>query len=274
MATVTDSTSSLKGNYTYDAWGRVLNPVDPLGNKNAFKFTGEMLDSTGLYYLRSRYYDPTVGQFISKDQLSGRAYAPVTTNRYAYGRGNPLRFSDPTGLSAEPVVFGSASRASYYYPDFPYDLAPQSPWPQNPDPNAPTDADLAFQQIVNAYGYAFGDLAIGGSALALGGGILGASPIMGGGIIDAGPAVASLLDAYVAPGTVTFLSDFVGQFAVTGPPLGEITPGVAVAGVASLMKNAVDGEYGTFTVPSLLLDTSGDFTVNTSIGTFSGGGPW
>src|SRR5450755_4034859 len=51
--------------YSYDPWGKMLNPVDPLGSKNALKFSGESLDPTGLYYLRARYYDPAVGAFIS-----------------------------------------------------------------------------------------------------------------------------------------------------------------------------------------------------------------
>jgi RHS repeat-associated protein len=82
----------------------LLNPVDPLGTKDKFKFTGEALDpQTGLYYLRARYYDPSVGRFISKDPLLGVASAPATTNRYVYALNNPMQYTDRSGMSAEPA---------------------------------------------------------------------------------------------------------------------------------------------------------------------------
>jgi RHS repeat-associated protein len=103
-ADVTDATDTLKASYTYDPWGKLLNPIDPLGTKDKFKFAGEALDpQTGLYYLRSRYYDPAVGRFISKDPLSGSATAPLSQNRYAYALANPLRYTDTLGLAADPA---------------------------------------------------------------------------------------------------------------------------------------------------------------------------
>ena len=32
-------------------------------------FTGQRLDSTGLYYYGARYYDPAIGRFISADTV-------------------------------------------------------------------------------------------------------------------------------------------------------------------------------------------------------------
>lgn len=32
-------------------------------------FTGQRLDNTGLYYYNARYYDPTIGRFISPDLI-------------------------------------------------------------------------------------------------------------------------------------------------------------------------------------------------------------
>ncbi|WP_155803499.1 RHS repeat-associated core domain-containing protein, partial [Lachnoanaerobaculum saburreum] len=37
----------------------------------SFGFDGEWKDSTGLYYLRARYYDPSDGVFLSEDSVSG-----------------------------------------------------------------------------------------------------------------------------------------------------------------------------------------------------------
>jgi RHS repeat-associated protein len=102
-ADVTDATDTLKASYTYDPWGKLLNPMDPLGTKDKFKFTGEALDpQTGLYYLHARYLDPQVGGFISKDPFPGLATAPRSTNRYAYALNNPVNLVDPSGLAAEP----------------------------------------------------------------------------------------------------------------------------------------------------------------------------
>jgi RHS repeat-associated protein len=62
------------------------------------RFTGQRLDNTGLYYYGARYYDPTIGRFISAD-LIVKSYAdPQNLNRYAYALNNPLKYVDPTGL--------------------------------------------------------------------------------------------------------------------------------------------------------------------------------
>ena len=82
----------------------MINPLDPLGSKNSFKFAGEALGSqTGLYYLRARYYDPSTGRFLSKDPLPASSSMSPLANPYSYALSNPLALIDPTGLSAEPV---------------------------------------------------------------------------------------------------------------------------------------------------------------------------
>ncbi|MDR1697629.1 MAG: RHS repeat-associated core domain-containing protein, partial [Erysipelotrichaceae bacterium] len=53
-----------------------------------------------LYYLQSRYYDPKIGRFISKDHLN---YLDPKTigglNLYAYCAGNPVMYTDSSGTS-------------------------------------------------------------------------------------------------------------------------------------------------------------------------------
>ena len=66
------------------------------------KFTGYERDmETGLDYAQARYFSSTQGRFTSPDPLlaSGRAVRPQTWNRYTYALNNPLRFTDPSGLS-------------------------------------------------------------------------------------------------------------------------------------------------------------------------------
>ena len=50
-------------------------------------------DIAGLVYLNNRYHDPTLGTFISVDPL-----VVQTDEAYIYASGNPVTWSDPTGL--------------------------------------------------------------------------------------------------------------------------------------------------------------------------------
>lgn len=61
------------------------------------QFTGQRLDSTGLYYYNARYYDPDIGRFISPDTVVQSLYDPQSLNRDSYCLNNPLRYTDPTG---------------------------------------------------------------------------------------------------------------------------------------------------------------------------------
>ena len=66
-------------------------------------FTGQKSDSTGLLYYNARYYDPALGTFISPDSLVPDAGMVVDYNRFLYARGNPLKYSDPTGYTTEAL---------------------------------------------------------------------------------------------------------------------------------------------------------------------------
>jgi RHS repeat-associated core domain len=58
--------------YAYDAWGncKVDNILNNIGDINPIRYRGYYYDvETGLYYLKSRYYDPETGRFISPDNI-------------------------------------------------------------------------------------------------------------------------------------------------------------------------------------------------------------
>jgi RHS repeat-associated protein len=98
---VTDQSGNTAGTYTYDPYG---NETSHTGSTDTpLRWGGQYQDiSTGLYYLRARYYDPQVAQFLSSDPI-----ASVTQQPYSYADENPLSFTDPTGLcSGNPVSLG------------------------------------------------------------------------------------------------------------------------------------------------------------------------
>jgi RHS repeat-associated protein len=64
---------------------------------NPYQFAGEQRDTTGLDYLRARYYDPTLGRFISKDAYAGSLGDPMSQHDYQYAHANPVNYTDPTG---------------------------------------------------------------------------------------------------------------------------------------------------------------------------------
>ena len=68
-----------------------------LKESQRFLYAGRELDAeTGLYYNRARYYDPSIGRFISTDPKGYEA----GLNLYTHANNNPLTFRDPQGLDA------------------------------------------------------------------------------------------------------------------------------------------------------------------------------
>jgi len=63
-------------------------------------YTGQKQDGTGLLYYNARYYDPALGIFLSPDTLVPDAGRVIDYNRFLYVRGNPLKYSDPSGHCA------------------------------------------------------------------------------------------------------------------------------------------------------------------------------
>ncbi len=63
---ITDTNTNFESNepYSYDAFGKVISQDTP----DPFGYCGEYHDSeSGLIYLRNRYYDPSIGRFITED---------------------------------------------------------------------------------------------------------------------------------------------------------------------------------------------------------------
>ncbi|MBQ6331499.1 MAG: RHS repeat-associated core domain-containing protein, partial [Clostridia bacterium] len=109
--------------YTYDTWGKKVTTTGSLagtlGLFQPFRYRGYVYDEeTGLYYLQSRYYDPTTGRFISADVLLSTGQGVLGHNCYAYCLGNPVGMVDDGGSAARDLALVSAEGpGSYvYYP--------------------------------------------------------------------------------------------------------------------------------------------------------------
>ena len=69
-------------------------PSPPIGN---FARIGISFAETGLYYLQSRYYAPTIGRFINADSLVFIGQCVLGNNMFAYCLNNPANGCDPCG---------------------------------------------------------------------------------------------------------------------------------------------------------------------------------
>jgi RHS repeat-associated protein len=76
-------------------------------------FTGQRLDDTGLYYYGARYYDATIGRFISPDTFVQDYSNPQSLNRYSYCSNNPLKYTDPTGHFLNFIIGAIIGAATY-----------------------------------------------------------------------------------------------------------------------------------------------------------------
>jgi RHS repeat-associated protein len=99
---LTDEDGDVANDYDYDVFGGLR---DSSGSQdNAFTFAGEQVDgSTGLQYLRARYYDPNTGRFISPDPSGWDS--SLGGHRFAFGVNRPTTSVDPSGLDPIEDVY-------------------------------------------------------------------------------------------------------------------------------------------------------------------------
>ncbi|MGP4912597.1 RHS repeat-associated core domain-containing protein, partial [Hafnia alvei] len=77
-----------------DAWGNALSEENPHQLYQPIRMQGQQYDEeSGLHYNRHRYYDPTIGRYITQDPIGLRGGVSF----YSYPV-NPLQSIDPLGL--------------------------------------------------------------------------------------------------------------------------------------------------------------------------------
>lgn len=89
--------------YRYTPWGEVESTTDTTGQPLQY-MAREIDATTGMYYVRARWYDPAMARFVSQDPI-GLAGG---MNTYAYVTNDPVNRRDPSGLWAgagiDPIV--------------------------------------------------------------------------------------------------------------------------------------------------------------------------
>ena len=110
---IVDENGTTKAEYTYDAWGNVIASTGTdsgIGAVNPLLYRGYYYDSElGMYYLRSRYYDPGVKRFINADSVDylGENKTELSYNLFAYCENNPIIYIDKDGYAVAHIVGGA-----------------------------------------------------------------------------------------------------------------------------------------------------------------------
>ena len=104
---ITDSTQAVTDAMLYDAFGNVLSRTGttptPFGFVGASQYQTD--SDSGLQLLGHRYYDPSIGRFLSSDP------AKSGTNWYVYCDNNPLKRVDASGNYWDVVLANAATAA-------------------------------------------------------------------------------------------------------------------------------------------------------------------
>ena len=98
---LSDASGSVAEQFQYSPYGGLVSH-SPAEVATPFLYNGRdgvMTDTSSLYYMRARFYNPEVRRFVNKDVLLGAVTEGQTLNRFAYVTGQPVDYVDPFGLA-------------------------------------------------------------------------------------------------------------------------------------------------------------------------------
>ncbi|SPF44946.1 hypothetical protein SBDP1_520001 [Syntrophobacter sp. SbD1] len=230
-AALTDMTGAVVNSYAYDPFGQILGQQETIAQP--FKYVGQygvMAEPNGLYYMRARYYDPTVGRFISEDPLG---FGGGDVNLSAYVQNNPVNMIDPDGKN--PVLIAILAGVYYFVTHHEVANAPTSPCEQL------YDHDVAYNPQVQ-----LGIIPIGGpsSSLILQNAARGLE--FESSVIDAIPGATKNTTSVTVPGLGTSIPDLMGD------GITEIKSGINLSFTRQLQiqAGASEGPFNLIVSPS------------------------
>ena len=116
VTAIYNASGTLQARYTYDPYGNITSVTNASGaaiaptaahiaNYNPFRYRGYLYDAdTGFYYLKTRYYDPELGRFISADGYASTRQSIPGYNMFAYCNCDPIDYVDDTGDLPKVIV--------------------------------------------------------------------------------------------------------------------------------------------------------------------------
>jgi len=115
---VTNADGEVEYRFAYGTYGELLGVRDADGTNLVTEFgdlseileetdirflyngqLGVQTDKNTLYYMRARYYNTDIKRFINRDIVDGSIANGQSLNKYSYVQGNPVKLTDPFGLS-------------------------------------------------------------------------------------------------------------------------------------------------------------------------------
>jgi len=105
-----DGNGNVVGSNDYDVFGAVR--ATSGSASTTYRNAGHAADdAVGLVYMRARWYDPTLGRFLTPDPRLPGAWNVQDWNRYVYERNNPMTYIDADGEF--PFIIIGAPLAAY-----------------------------------------------------------------------------------------------------------------------------------------------------------------
>ena len=103
------------GSYSYTPYGSLTDESmagqERLAKGTFLGYNGEDYHTTsGMVYLRARYYEPAMMRFSQKDSAPAEQYGPLSLNRYLYVEDDPVNYHDPDGEFLKRTYGGGSGR--------------------------------------------------------------------------------------------------------------------------------------------------------------------
>ena len=96
--------------YRYEDFGETTSVGENTSGNETCYTGGRYDETTGLYYLNARYYNPEDGRFLSEDTYRGEVNQPDSHHLYTYCANDPVNFIDPSGFMKSTYVLAYYNR--------------------------------------------------------------------------------------------------------------------------------------------------------------------